>query len=386
MEITIPKSELSKLLHITLAIAEKKSSMPILGNLLLTAENQSFRVTASDLEVTAIANGSVSVKKPGSITVGAKVLGDLVRELPEGEMTIRSADRDRVEVIAGSSKLKIVGVGAEEYPVPPGLSIKTKGKLPAPTLIEMINKTLYAVSLDEGRYNMNGVCVEIAKDGKATALRMVSTDGHRLALITRPLDGFEFTGLVRKGEKKGEGAVDHVIVPRKGLAEVRKALETAGDVLVGVDVSEGFLVVEGPSWKLVVRLLDSEFPNYEQVLPKGEGTRITVLSSQLAQALKRVSLVVSDKNKGVRFDFFKNQVKISSSSPEVGEALEELEVQHAGKDFSVGFNARYIIDVLAAVSENQPFVMELNGETGPGKFYAESDESCIGIVMPLRLE
>jgi DNA polymerase-3 subunit beta len=386
MEITIPKSELSKLLHITLAIAEKKSSMPILGNLLLTAENQSFRVTASDLEVTAIANGSVSVKKPGSITVGAKVLGDLVRELPEGEMTIRSADRDRVEVIAGSSKLKIVGVGAEEYPVPPGLSIKTKGKLPAPTLIEMINKTLYAVSLDEGRYNMNGVCVEIAKDGKATALRMVSTDGHRLALITRPLDGFEFTGLVRKGEKKSEGAVDHVIVPRKGLAEVRKALETAGDVLVGVDVSEGFLVVEGPSWKLVVRLLDSEFPNYEQVLPKGEGTRITVLSSQLAQALKRVSLVVSDKNKGVRFDFFKNQVKISSSSPEVGEALEELEVQHAGKDFSVGFNARYIIDVLAAVSENQPFVMELNGETGPGKFYAESDESCIGIVMPLRLE
>ena len=386
MEITIPKSELSKLLHITLAIAEKKSSMPSLGNLLLTAENQSFRVTASDLEVTAIANGSVSVKKPGSITVGAKVLGDLVRELPEGEMTIRSADRDRVEVIAGSSKLKIVGVGAEEYPVPPGLSIKTKGKLPAPTLIEMINKTLYAVSLDEGRYNMNGVCVEIAKDGKATALRMVSTDGHRLALITRPLDGFEFTGLVRKGEKKGEGTVDHVIVPRKGLAEVRKALETAGDVLVGVDVSEGFLVVEGPSWKLVVRLLDSEFPNYEQVLPKGEGTRITVLSSQLAQALKRVSLVVSDKNKGVRFDFFKNQVKISSSSPEVGEALEELEVQHAGKDFSVGFNARYIIDVLAAVSENQPFVMELNGETGPGKFYAESDESCIGIVMPLRLE
>jgi len=135
-----------------------------------------------------------------------------------------------------------------------------------------------------------------------------------------------------------------------------------------------------------VRLLDSEFPNYEQVLPKSAGTRITVLSSQLAQALKRVSLVVSDKNKGVRFDFFSNLVKISSSSPEVGEALEELEVQHKGKDFSVGFNARYIIDVLSAVSENQPFVMELNGETGPGKFYTESDESCIGIVMPLRLD
>lgn len=386
MEITIPKSELAKLLHITLAIAEKKSSMPILGNLLLSAEGKSFKLTASDLEVTAIASGTAVVKKPGSITVGAKVFGDLVRELPDGDVTVRSADRDRVEVVAGPSKLKIVGIGAEEYPVPPGLALKTKCKLPAPTLIEMINKTLYAVSLDEGRYNMNGVCLEIAKDGKATALRMVATDGHRLALITRPLDGVEFTGLVRKGETKSEGTVDHVIVPRKGLAEVRKALETAGDVPVGVDVSEGFLVVEGPAWKLVVRLLDSEFPNYEQVLPKSAGTRITVLSSQLSQALKRVSLVVSDKNKGVRFDFFKNLVKISSSSPEVGEALEELEVQHAGKDFSVGFNARYIIDVLSAVSENQAFVLELNGETGPGKFYTESDESCIGIVMPLRLD
>ncbi len=386
MEITIPKSELSKLLHITLAIAEKKSSMPILGNLLLSAEGKSFKVTASDLEVTAIASGPATVKKPGSITVGARVFGDLVRELPEGDVTVRAADRDRVEVVASSSKLKIVGFGAEKYPVPPGLSLKTKCKLPATTLTEMINKTLYAVSLDEGRYNMNGVCLEIAKEGKATALRMVATDGHRLGLITRPLEGVEFTGLARKGEKKADGATDHVIVPRKGLAEVRKALETAGDVPVGVDVSEGFMVVEGPAWKLVVRLLDSEFPNYEQVLPKSDGTRITVLSSQLAQALKRVSLVVSDKNKGVRFDFFKDLVKISSSSPEVGEALEELEVQYKGKDFSVGFNARYIIDVLAAVSESQPFVMELNGETGPGKFYTESDESCIGIVMPLRLD
>ena len=386
MEITISKSELSKLLHVTLAIAEKKSTMPILGNILLSAEEKSFKVTASDLEITAIASSSATVKKGGSITVSAKVFGDIVRELPEGEITIRSVDRDRIEVSTGSSKLKIVGVGAEEYPVPPGLNLKTKTKLSAPTLIEMINKTLYAVSLDEGRYNMNGVCLEIKKDGKASSMSMVATDGHRLALITRPLTGFEFSGLSHKGSSKGEGAPDHVIVPRKGIAEVRKALETVGDVPVGVDVSEGFLVVEGPAWKLVVRLLDSEFPNYEQVLPKSDGTKITVLSTQLAQALKRVSLVVSDKNKGVRFDFFANLVRITSSSPELGEAQEELEVQHKGKDFSVGFNARYIIDVLSTIGENQPFVLELNGESGPGKFYAESDESCFGIVMPLRLD
>lgn len=386
MEITISKTELSKLLHVTLAIAEKKSTMPILGNILLAAEDKSFKVTASDLEITAIASSTAVVKKQGSITVSAKVFGDLVRELPDTEVTIRSVDRDRIEVVAGSSKMKIVGIGAEEYPVPPGLALKTKCKLPAPTLIEMINKTLYAVSLDEGRYNMNGVCLEITKDGKASGIRMVATDGHRLALINRPLEGVDFTGLSHKGAGKTNASVDHVIVPRKGIAEVRKALETVGDVPVGVDVSEGFLVVEGPAWKLVVRLLDSEFPNYEQVLPKQEGEKISVLSSQLTQALKRVSLVVSDKNKGVRFDFFTNLVRITSSSPELGEAQEELEIQHKGKDFSVGFNARYIIDVLSTIGENQPFVLELNGESGPGKFYAESDESCFGIVMPLRLD
>lgn len=385
MEITIPKSDLSKLLHVTLAIAEKKSTMPILGNLLLNAEEKSFKVTGSDLEITAVASSQASVKKPGAITVSAKVFGDLVRELPDGEITIRATDRDRVEVIAGSSQLKIVGVSADEYPVPPGLSLKTRCRLPASTLSEMINKTLYAVSLDEGRYNMNGVCLEVL-GGTAAGLRMVATDGHRLALITRPIDGVDFTGLTVKGGKKSATATDHVIVPRKGLAEVRKALETAGESPVGVDVSEGFLVVEGPAWKLVVRLLDSEFPNYEQVIPKTIGSKAVVLSSNLAQALKRVSLVVSDKNKGVRLDFSENLVRITSSSPELGEALEEVQVQYSGKDFSVGFNARYVLDVLSTLAEHQPFVLELNGETGPGKFYAESDESCIGIVMPLRLD
>jgi DNA polymerase-3 subunit beta len=386
MEITLPKSELAKLLHLTLAIAEKKTTMPIFGNLLLTAEEGTLKVTASDVEVTAVASTKATVKKKGSITVAAKMFGDLVRELPEVDVTVRVAERDRVEVIAAGSKLKIMGVSATEYPVPHCVALSTKCKIAAPTLVEMINKTLYAVSLDEGRYNMNGVCVEFVKDGKKTALRMIATDGHRLALITRPLEGVEFTSLVAKGDNRKESEVDHVIVPRKGLTEIRKALETAGDVPVGVDVIGGFLVVEGNSWKLVAQLLDSEFPNYEQVLPKAEGIKLVALSSQLAQALKRVSLVVSDKNKGVRLDLFNNMLRISSSSPEVGEAQEELEVQYKGRELSVGFNARYIIDALATVGENQPFIFELSGDAGPGKMYTEADESAIGIVMPLRLE
>jgi DNA polymerase-3 subunit beta len=386
MEITLPKAELAKLLHITLAIAEKKSTMPIWGNLLLESDQGILKITASDGEVTAVAKAKASIKERGAITVASKMFGDLVRELPDGDVTIKTGERGRVEVIAGSSNLKIVGVSADEYPVPKGIALPTKCKLSAQTLVDMINKTLYAVSLDEGRYNMNGVCVELIKEGKSSLLRMVATDGHRLAMITRPLEGVDFTSLVAKGAVKGDGESDHVIVPRKGLSEVRKALETVGESPVGVDVITGFLVVESDSWKLVVQLVDSEFPNYEQVLPKAEGVKVAVLSSQLAHALKRVSLVVSDKNKGVRLDFYNNLVRISSSSPEVGEGEEEVEVQYKGRDLSVGFNARYIIDALATVGENQPFIFELSGETGPGKMYAEADESAIGIIMPLRLE
>lgn len=386
MDITIPQAELAKLLHLTQAIAEKKSTMPILGNLLLVAEDGVLKITASDAEVTAVARAKATIKTKGAITVSAKMFGDMVRELPEGDVTIKTGDRDRIEVIACNSKLKVMGVSAEEYPTPKGMNLAAKCKLSSRTLVEMIAKTLYAVSLDEGRYNMNGVCVELVKEGAQPALRMIATDGHRLALVTRPLEGVEFTSLVVKGTQRNENELDHVIVPRKGLSEVRKALETLDDEPVGVDVIDNFLVVESAMWKLIVQLVDSEFPNYEQVLPKVEGVKVAVLSSNFAHALKRVSLVVSDKNKGVRLDFFNNMVRISSSSPEVGEALEELEVQYKGRELSVGFNARYIIDALATVGENQPFIFELSGETGPGKMYTEADESAIGIVMPLRLE
>jgi DNA polymerase-3 subunit beta len=386
MEITIPKTELVKLLHITQSIAEKKSTMPILGNLLMSAQDSIFKITGSDVEVTAVATAKAVVKGKGAITASAKMFGDLVRELPDGEVTIRTGDRDRIEVTAEASKLKVVGISAEEYPTQKSLSLPTKCKLPAQTLVEMINKTLYAVSQDEGRYNMSGVCFELIKEGKKSSLRMVATDGHRLAMITRPLEGVEFTSLKPKGSDIVDSQKDHVIVPRKGLAEVRKALETAGDSTVGVDIIEGCLVVEGASWKLVVQLVDSEFPNYEHVMPKETGTKVAVLSSDLSHALKRVSLVVSDKNKGVRLDLFNGLVRISSSSPEVGEGVDEIDIQYKGRDMSIGFNARYIIDALATVGENQPFVLELSNETGPTKIYTEADESAIGIVMPMRLE
>lgn len=387
MELTIPKTELGKLLLVTQAIAERKSTMPILGNLLLKADKDQFSITGSDLEITALATGSAEVKTPGSITVSGKVFGEVVRELPEGPILLKVANRERLEIKSGSTSLKLVGVSADEYPVPTALSLPAKSRVPASILGEMISKTLYAVSLDEGRYTMNGVSLELFAEAGKTGLRMVSTDGHRLALVSRSVEKLTLTSLkLPKQAGSQPSARDHVIIPKKGLGEIRKLLDAEQSKDIGLDVSEGFFVIETSSTKLVVRLIDGEFPDYSAVLPKEIGVKATTLSSNLSQALKRVALMVSDKNKGVRFDLHDNSLKISSSSAELGEAQEELQIEYSGKPLTIGFNARYLLDVVASIGETQPFTMELLGETGPGKFYAESDDGYLAIVMPLRLD
>ena len=384
MELTVPKQEISKLLHITATIAEKKATRPILANLLLEATKDTFRITGSDEELVAVASTKASVVAQGAITVGAKVLAELVRELPDEDVTIRTSEGARVEVISGKTRLKIVGTSPEEYPTPKGLDLPATSKVSAGVLAELINRTVYAVSQDEGRYNLSGACLELCKDGKLSVLRMSATDGHRLASISRSVDPVKFSSL-EVTDLAAEALGAHVIIPRKGLTEIRKALEVAGDGNVGMDVINGFFVVEFPGCKLVVRLLDGEFPNYQRVIPKDQGSKVVVLSDTLAHALRRMSLVVSDKGKGVRMDVFPNLMRMSSSSPELGEGQEEIEVQYQGPNFSIGFNSKYVLDVIASLGENQPLVIELSKDMGAGKFYNESDESSFAVVMPIRL-
>ncbi len=374
MDITISKAELNRALYLTQSIVERKTTMPILVNVLISASDRKLKIAATDLEITAMATAAAEVRSPGSTTVNAKVFADIVRELPDGEVTVKLGEGERVEITAKNSKLKMIGVTAEEYPSLSGLAFTPKSKLPAPQLLEMIEKTLYAVSFDETRYNLNGVCFELT-GGKGKkdpqSLRMVATDGHRLALVTRPVSGMSFT--------------ERVIVPRKGLTEVKKIVEGAGDKDIGFDIVDGFLVVESGDAKIAMRLIDGEFPDYNQVLPKDKGTVATLNAGEFAQALRRVVLMVSDKNKCVKLDFAKSSLRISSSSPELGEASEELAVSYDGKPLSVGFNAKYLLDIALSIQESQNLAMELHGELGPGRCYAEGDEAYEAIVMPMRL-
>lgn len=378
MDIQISKSDLSQALFLTQSIVERKTTMPILTNILISASEGELRISATDLEITAVTSVKATVRATGSTTVNAKVFADIVRELPETELTMRLGEGERLEITANSAKFKIIGVNAQEFPSLPGMAFEPEGKISSMQLLEMINKTIYAVSYDETRFNLNGVCFEPAGSEKAEkgkkaqkSLRMVSTDGHRLAMITRGIGNLNFT--------------ERVIVPRKGLAELRKLLDASGEGDVGIAIRDGFLVMQSNGTKISVRLIDGEFPDYSQVIPKTKGGTATVSSSELQQALKRVVLLVTDKEKSVRLDFASDLLRISSSSPELGEASEELKVKYDGKPLSIGFNARYLLDMASSLSESQSLAIELNGELGPGRFYAEGDDSYIGIVMPMRL-
>jgi DNA polymerase-3 subunit beta len=386
MKFTLSNTDLFKALNLIGNIVEKKATMPILANVLISAEEGKVFFSGSELDITAQTQVPAKVKQRGSTTVNAKMFLEVVRELPEGDVELTLTPGERLEIKARNSNLTLVGVSAQEYPSLAGLSLTPKDSISSSVLLEMIESTLYAVSTDETRFNLGGVCFESVqtgdtvsgpkivrgkKDSKTSTLRLVSTDGHRLALITREVEGLSFSG--------------RVIAPRKGLQELKKVLEDNKDTNILFGISEGFLVVESPTSKLTMRLIDGEFPDYTRALPEKEGTRITVDSKELSSALRRVALLVSDKQKCVKFDIQKDMLHMSSSSPELGEAFVSLPIEHKGNPFVVGFDSRFIRDISDNIGESKGFVMELNGETGPGKFYVQGDESSFGVVMPMRI-
>lgn len=372
MNIIISKSELSRGLYITQNIVEKRTTMPILVNVLLTATNGELTISSTDLEITAVARLNASVKARGSTTVNARVLGDIVKELPEGDVRIEVTEGERLEISSQKSKFKVIGTSSEEFPGLPGINLDVTGRIKARQFLEMINKTIYSVSHDETRYNLSGVCLQISDSRKKVKdLQFIATDGHRLTMITRQVEDLSLP--------------DKVIVPRKGLLEVRKLLDTEEDTDIGFAITEGFLIVESKDCKMSVRLIDGEFPDYNQVIPQKKGVIASVQASSLMGALRRTVLMVTDKNKCVRLDFAPGTLSVSSSSPELGEAKDDVPIEYDGKPLTIGFNARYVLEFAQAAGEEKMLQIELHGDTGPGRFFTNEDESYVGIIMPMRL-
>lgn len=373
MEFKIKRNEFLNALSWTQSVVEKKTTMPILSNALLEVENDKLRILATDLEVGVITHVAAQVQSEGKICVSAKNLHDIVRELPADEIHLKKKDQNRIEVKAGKSVFKIVGLPAEDFPNLPSVDGKNSYPLESNGLKGMLDKTIFAISNDESRYNLHGVYLE--QTGEKT-LRMVATDGHRLSYVDRE---------VSQSVKLPKG----VIIPKKAVYELKRLVgdtESANseDQSIRFNIDGRNCIAQRGNVTLVARLIDGEFPDYKPVIPKGPSKIMVVDREALMGALKRVSLLVNDRSRGVRFLVNTGVLELSTSNPDLGEAKEELGVDYTGEKISVGFNARYFLDVLNVV-EDEKVVIELNGEVGPCVIRSEYDRGFLTVIMPMRI-
>lgn len=376
MNLSISKESLLKISFLTASIAQKKNTMPILANVKMTAnENGTLSIVASDIAVSLRAEVPAKVEEAGSVTVEAKVLYDIVKELPNYPVKLNVIKKSRLEIECGQSRFKIHGISADEYPEVEGIVLGDHTNVKTGKLIEMIDRTVFAVSLDETRFNINGVFVETIEGPlgpNKMCLRFVATDGHRMAIIDRASEGFEMK--------------QPVIIPRKGVLEIKKMLEESDSEESSVSFSNGFMTVRSGVSTIGVRLVDGQFPDYKQVLPTNTTTKIEADRPSLLSAIKRVSLVTSDKSRAVKFKLIEGNLLISSSSPEYGEASENIDVLQEGDDVTTGFSGKFLLEMLSSVSDSEKITIRLDGASSPGVFSGDKDSLYEGIIMPMRFE
>jgi DNA polymerase-3 subunit beta len=368
MEFRIATDELKKALHRAQGIVERKATMPILSNVLVTAAKNSITVTAFDLDIGIVSEHPAEVTKPGSITVSAKTLADIVANAPEANLTVKKLPNNYAEITCGAAHYKIVGMAPEEFPRLPKEEATHLVNIPGTLLLELVKKTSYAISHDETRYILNGVFFE---PRAKNLVRMVATDGHRLAMVEREVPGdFKL--------KAG------VIIPRKGLFELKRLLDEAPEAECQLGFAENSALFKKPGLSMVMRLIDGQFPEYQRVIPKEGEKQVLVRRDALADALKRISLLSADKANAVKLSLSENLLRITANNPDLGEAKDDLEVAYRGGDLTIGFNARYLSDVLAVVDTDE-VQLELGDEHSPGVVHLPGDRSFTAVVMPMRV-
>ena len=368
MEIKAKRGDLLATLYWTQSIVERRNTMPILANVLIESQKGSVRLTATDLEVGVRGEIDAEVAKEGMISINAKKLYEIIREVPNDQVQIKRLENEWVEIKSGKSIFKIVGMDAREFPQFPKFEDKRLSSMTAATLRGMIERTIFSVSTDETRYSLNGVFVEQGQGGK---VRMVATDGHRLA--------FEEQDLGTLGLAKG------VILPRKGLAELKKLLENADDGMVSLGFQENMGLMKKERVELFMRLIDGDFPDYTKVIPQGNPNLAQIEQGELLRALRRVSILSSERYKGIKMDFSEGKISISANNPDLGEAVEEIEAEYNGKPLSIGFNARYFMDVLGVLGGDGDVDVELKDELSPSVIRKTGNAGYLYVLMPMRL-
>lgn len=373
MKLTISKGELQKGLTRIQSVVEKRNTMPILANVLLDASDKkknTLILSATDLEVGIRGSHPAEIKTAGKTSVSAKKFYEIVRELPDEPISLEVTSNAYMQICCDRAKFTLAGNAAEEYPTLPDFTSGKTTVVQAIFLSEMIERTIYAASADETRYNLNGVYFEQLPNSEK--VRMVATDGHRLAIVDRVL-GANLAGL-----KPG------VIIPRKGLIELKRLLDEddTDEVELGFEGNNG-LARKGDV-TLVMRLIEGEFPNYQQVIPQETTIHLTLVVEAFSRALRRVVILSAERSRAVKFELSDGQLRLSSNNPDLGEAQEELDVDYAGEPLTVAFNARYLIDALNSVKAKE-VRLGFKDATSPAQLIPTDDDDALAVVMPMRV-
>ena len=365
MEFQIEKSEFIRGLRLASSIADRKSTMPILANVLLrTNKNNRLAVVATNLLCSIVIELDAKIEGEGAITVGAKSLHEIVSGLPGDAVKFSVAENGFAVVTSKKSSYKLVGMGASDFPKVPDWQGVEYGKVDPKVMVSMIDKVMPAISTDESRAHLAGCLYE--SDGENSV--MVSTDGHRLAKIVESTMG---------SPKLKNG----IIIPRKGLSEIKHVLESAnGPVDVGFKDS---LFIKSGAVVLSIKPIDAQFPPYNEVVPKNNPNHASVDRREFFEALKRTSLMVS-RDGGVKVSLEKDIMQVSGDNPERGEAHETLDLEYPGKPMAVSFNAKYMLEFLGEMSAEK-VSLELDSETDPVVIRPAGDNSYLCIIMPMRI-
>ncbi len=367
MKLKIQKEEIQNALQRIQGIVDKKTTMPILSHFLLKADKTAF-LMATDLDIALKGPVHAEILEKGSLCIPARKLFEIAREI-EGDLLLETQENNWIKVTSGKSTFKLMGLPEEDFPALPEVSKAEELTIKAEKLKDMIEKTIYATGESDTRYTLNGLLMHLKPKKKNVDLKVVGTDGHRLSVIAVNIEG-------RVSEDK------KLILPKKAAMELKKLIEGISEN-VTLYISKNHIFFSINEVVLTSRLIEGTYPNYEQVIPKNNEKKVVIETIAFLKALRRTSIMSRERTNAVRLDLEPGKITLISMNPDIGEAREELTAQYKGEQMTVGYNARYLMDILQAM-EGESVSLELQEPLSPTLLLEVENKDYTCVVMPMR--
>ena len=374
MKFSIDRSALLIALQHIHSVVERRNTIPILSNVLIEAKEDGVYLTSTDMDITVIEKvdlGESEVTQLGTTTTSAQILYDIVRKLPDNiKVEFLSEKNDRLGIKASSSSFALNCLPSEDFPSIAQEDFKHSFNIDALDLVRLIDKSSFAMSLEETRYYLNGIYLHAIKEDNVEKMRTVATDGHRLSRVDINLP-------------QGAEGIPGVIIPRKTILEIRKILEDhTGNV--SLSISETKIKLSFNNVVLTSKLLDGTFPDYSRVIPEHNDKLVTISNQSISEAVDRVSTVSTDKTRAIKININKGSVVISATNPDKGSASEHLDVVYNGDEVEIGFNSKYVLDVARQIKGNE-IIIKLSDSVSPTLVYDKDDKEVLFVLMPMRV-